>query len=256
MQEAEDIDLMTVLGYRNRTVLAVKQRDRQAREYVQDFRRAAGRVPACPEHMLVHLGLPARLQDWYSAVTELDSGLCHLKIWSDLGAGQRRGPPINQVLPGRSTTFKCYHCNQPGHRAAECPITPLQVETQSPQGTLNRGFGGSVGHSRWSPKCSQAAAIGQIDVSTASDLSVEEVIPTAKKPDTQEDDGEESNMDDPNPAYPIEYTDLADVFNKTGNDQILPHRPTDCAIELIPGVKLPKPYMYSMTPQEMHKMWK
>ncbi|KAG8130970.1 hypothetical protein E2320_017516 [Naja naja] len=36
-------------------LLAVKQHGQMVREYVQDFRRAARRIPTCPECMLVHL---------------------------------------------------------------------------------------------------------------------------------------------------------------------------------------------------------
>ncbi|KAG8124227.1 hypothetical protein E2320_019517 [Naja naja] len=55
-------------------------------------------------------------------------------------------------------------------------------------------------------------------------------------------------------SYPIEYEDLADVFKEDGTDFLPPHRTMDCAIELIPGVPLPKPRMFSMTQKELEKM--
>lgn len=33
-----------------------------------------------------------------------------------------------------------------------------------------------------------------------------------------------------------------------------PHQPTDCAIEILPGVKLLKPRLYSMTPRELEEL--
>ncbi|XP_060539018.1 uncharacterized protein LOC132709560 [Pantherophis guttatus] len=53
---------------------------------------------------------------------------------------------------------------------------------------------------------------------------------------------------------PREYQDLAGVFSEAECDILPPHRETDCAIEIIPGAKLPKPKMYAMTPREMQEM--
>lgn len=35
------------------------------------------------------------------------------------------------------------------------------------------------------------------------------------------------------------------------SDTLPPHRPMDCAIEIVPRAKLPKPKMYSMAPREL-----
>lgn len=51
------------------------------------------------------------------------------------------------------------------------------------------------------------------------------------------------------------YRDLADVFSEEECEVLPPHRSTDCTIELIPGAKLPKPHMYSMTPKELELRW-
>lgn len=51
-------------------------------------------------------------------------------------------------------------------------------------------------------------------------------------------------------GFPDIYKDLLEVCSE--ECEILPpHRATECAIELIPGAKLPKPRMYSMTPKEL-----
>ncbi|KAG8128035.1 hypothetical protein E2320_014904, partial [Naja naja] len=42
-------------------------------------------------------------------------------------------------------------------------------------------------------------------------------------------------------SYPSDYEDLADVFKEDGTDCLPPHRTVACAVELIPGVPLPKP---------------
>ncbi|KAK9396259.1 hypothetical protein NXF25_019620, partial [Crotalus adamanteus] len=51
--------------------------------------------------------------------------------------------------------------------------------------------------------------------------------------------------------FPAVYSDLADVFSERECNQLPPHRSTDCAIELIPGAKLPKLRMYAMAPKEL-----
>lgn len=48
-----------------------------------------------------------------------------------------------------------------------------------------------------------------------------------------------------------EYCDLAEVFSEIESDVLPPHRPTDYAVEVILGAKLPKPKMYLMTPKEI-----
>lgn len=48
-----------------------------------------------------------------------------------------------------------------------------------------------------------------------------------------------------------EYKDLRDVFSEKRSDELPPHRPTDCSIEILPGAKLPKPKLYSMSPQKL-----
>ncbi|XP_039178262.1 uncharacterized protein LOC120298525 [Crotalus tigris] len=55
-------------------------------------------------------------------------------------------------------------------------------------------------------------------------------------------------------SYPEEYRDLAMVFSEEECNHLPPHRPTDCAIELLPGVKLPKPRMYAMTLPELQEL--
>lgn len=47
------------------------------------------------------------------------------------------------------------------------------------------------------------------------------------------------------------YKDLTEVFSETESDMMLPHCLTDCAIEILPGAKLPKPKMYPMMPKEL-----
>lgn len=43
------------------------------------------------------------------------------------------------------------------------------------------------------------------------------------------------------PGFPAVYDDLAEVFSERDCDSLPPHRPTDCAIDILPGAKLPKP---------------
>ncbi|XP_058041925.1 uncharacterized protein LOC131199783 [Ahaetulla prasina] len=55
---------------------------------------------------------------------------------------------------------------------------------------------------------------------------------------------------------PKEYWDLREVFSEKASDVLPPHRPIDCAIDILPGVKLPKPKAYPMTQKELEELRK
>lgn len=48
--------------------------------------------------------------------------------------------------------------------------------------------------------------------------------------------------------------DLKEVFNKDKATSLPPHRPLDCAIELLPGALLPKGRLYSLSGPERKAM--
>lgn len=50
------------------------------------------------------------------------------------------------------------------------------------------------------------------------------------------------------------YGDLAEVFSEEECEVLPPHCSTDCAIELLPEAKLPKPHMYSMTQKVLKEL--
>lgn len=49
---------------------------------------------------------------------------------------------------------------------------------------------------------------------------------------------------------PVEYLDLKEVFSKSRAASLPPHRPYDCAIELLPGESPPKGKLYSLSVPE------
>ncbi|KAG1968655.1 retrotransposable element [Pimephales promelas] len=55
---------------------------------------------------------------------------------------------------------------------------------------------------------------------------------------------------------PTEYRDLKEVFSKSRADSLPPHRPYDCAIELLPGTSPPKGKLYSLSIPEREVMEK
>ncbi|KAI2662624.1 Retrotransposon-like protein 1 [Labeo rohita] len=55
---------------------------------------------------------------------------------------------------------------------------------------------------------------------------------------------------------PIEYLDLKEVFSKSRAASLPPHRPYDCAIELLPGTSPPKGKLYSLSIHEREAMEK
>ncbi len=55
-------------------------------------------------------------------------------------------------------------------------------------------------------------------------------------------------------AVPPAYLDLNEVFNKSRASSLPPHRPYDCAIDLLPGTSPPKGRLYSLSGLEMEVM--
>lgn len=53
---------------------------------------------------------------------------------------------------------------------------------------------------------------------------------------------------------PAEYHDLAQVFSKSKAASLPPHRPYDCAIDLLPGAPLPNSRLYSISKPERETM--
>lgn len=57
-------------------------------------------------------------------------------------------------------------------------------------------------------------------------------------------------------TVPVEYHDLAAVFSKSKALSLPPHRPYDCAIDLLPGAPLPNSRLYNISKAERETMEK
>ncbi|MGL5501715.1 MAG: retroviral-like aspartic protease family protein, partial [Plesiomonas shigelloides] len=60
--------------------------------------------------------------------------------------------------------------------------------------------------------------------------------------------------DDPERTLPEEYYDLAEAFSKTQASKLPPHRPYDCAIDLLPGSTPPKGRIFPLSQPESDAM--
>ncbi|KAL0177239.1 hypothetical protein M9458_026133, partial [Cirrhinus mrigala] len=56
------------------------------------------------------------------------------------------------------------------------------------------------------------------------------------------------------PEIPVEYAAFQDVFSKQAATHLPPHRPWDCAINLLPGAQLPKGRVYPLSIPEHQAM--
>ncbi len=56
------------------------------------------------------------------------------------------------------------------------------------------------------------------------------------------------------PSVPSDYVAFKDVFSKQVATQLPPHQPGDCAIDLLPGKKLPKGRVYPLSIPECKAM--
>ncbi|KAL0176816.1 hypothetical protein M9458_029146, partial [Cirrhinus mrigala] len=62
-------------------------------------------------------------------------------------------------------------------------------------------------------------------------------------------------LDSPNTdVIPPEYHDLAEAFSRSKATQLPPHRPSDCAIELVPGATPPKGRIFPLSQPETDSM--
>ncbi len=55
-------------------------------------------------------------------------------------------------------------------------------------------------------------------------------------------------------SVPREYHDLGEVFSKDRALSLPPHRPYDCAIDLVPGAPLPSSRLYNLSRPEREAM--
>ncbi len=59
------------------------------------------------------------------------------------------------------------------------------------------------------------------------------------------------------PTIPSDYRAFQDVFSKQAATKLPPHRPWDCAIDLLPGHKLPKGRVYPIhCPSRSARLWR
>ncbi len=64
----------------------------------------------------------------------------------------------------------------------------------------------------------------------------------------------ESPESQENPEIPSDYTAFQDVFSKQAATKLPPHRPRDCAIDLLPGTRPPKGRVYPLSIPERKAM--
>ncbi|KAK9409308.1 RTL1: Retrotransposon-like 1 [Crotalus adamanteus] len=137
-------------------------------------------------------GVVGRLADWYRAVVELDVGLRDHPGRREDRLRRSQDQPVGgttQTLPGtvRSRpTFRCFRCNRPGHRAAECGI-PKPTGTPTAIGTPG------VTPKRPAEKSRVAYQLGQSQVQQKPD----EASPILQKYE------EEEPVEDPMVSEPI-----------------------------------------------------
>ncbi len=148
----------------------------------------------------------------------------------------------------RLTAGLCLYCAAPGHFINPCPVRPphpavstLQLEPEIATLSL-------LPVQILTPGCS-------VSVSALVDCLIEVPKPPTRpiraqvastlveRPEPQEI-----------PIVPSDYAAFQDVFSKQAATRLLPHRPWDCAIDLLPGAKLPKGRVYPLSIPECKTM--
>ncbi|KAK9400308.1 hypothetical protein NXF25_013327 [Crotalus adamanteus] len=191
-------------------LVGLRQRGRPVQEYIREFQKVAGRLRSWPHRLLVHYfrtgldtdlhracvvrGIVGRLSEWFKAAMELDVGLRDLSGTREERPQPRRSQdqpkdstnqmPISNVRP--KPVFRCFRCNRPGHRTAECTF-PESIKTPT-----------AVGRPGGTPKKmtenSRAAhQLGQLSGQQAP----------GDAPPALEEYEEEGPVEDPMVSYPI-----------------------------------------------------
>ncbi|XP_053486038.1 uncharacterized protein LOC128610642 [Ictalurus furcatus] len=151
----------------------------------------------------------------------------------------------------RSDEFRCFYCGEDTHVVRQCPHR------------RRRGNGRRTDnppcHARVSPNQSSlidsGAAENFIDEKTTPELglSIRPLLrpraPRSLWPLTVE-----SPLSPASVKIPPEYHDLHEVFSKERASCLPPHRPYDCAIDLLPGASLPWGRVYPLSQAEQQAM--
>ncbi|KAL0180330.1 hypothetical protein M9458_025772 [Cirrhinus mrigala] len=112
----------------------------------------------------------------------------------------------------------CLYCGNQGHLIRTCPVRPPRPVVSTIQSK----------------------------VKTAHLTLLAVVLCTVYLSSTQ--------VESPEPEIPAEYVAFEDVFSKQEATHLPPHRPWDCAIELLPGAQLPKGRIYPLSILEHQAM--
>ncbi len=95
---------------------------------------------------------------------------------------------------------------------------------------------------RWSKSCHQNC-LTAVPLPLPRPVNAKVASTLIESPESQE-----------TPSFPSDYAAFQDVFSKQAATILPPHRPWDCAIDLLPGTKLPKGRVYPLSIPECKAM--
>ncbi len=95
---------------------------------------------------------------------------------------------------------------------------------------------------RWSKSCHQNC-LTAVPLPLPRPVNAKVASTLIESPESQE-----------TPSFPSDYAAFQDVFSKQAATILPPHRPWDCAIDLLPGAKLPKGRVYPLSIPECKAM--
>ncbi|KAI2659363.1 Transposon Tf2-8 polyprotein [Labeo rohita] len=167
---------------------------------------------------------------------------CQPPITAPPAASVAASPPVPEPMQVDSTRLTrternrrislglCLYCGQSGHILRTCPVRPprpmLCWETSDV--------------TRWSKHCFIHCLSGVPPHHVTSVPLASTLVESPETLGTQE--------------IPAEYRAFQDVFSKQAATKLPPHRPWDCAIDLLPGAQLPKGKIYPLSIPERQAM--
>ncbi|KAL0149577.1 hypothetical protein M9458_055104, partial [Cirrhinus mrigala] len=139
----------------------------------------------------------------------------------------------------------CLYCGKPGHRVIKCPLKAGAHHTKVlcipvlliPEGNF---LDISVAAHWGIPAIPLPSPISVRSLNGLLLFSITHSTPSVETADLS--------------GVPTEYHDLCRVFSKSRATSLPPHRPYDCAIDLLPGTSPPKGHLYSLSSPEREAM--
>ncbi|KAK7922262.1 hypothetical protein WMY93_009164 [Mugilogobius chulae] len=174
----------------------------------------------------------------------------HVSAEEPMQLGRAHLTPAERLR--RIRAGECIYCGKLGHFLATCPSRPKEGLTSERGGSALIDSGADENFLDVDLACQAQLEVETLDVPLVANaldgrLLAKSALSPAKAAPVPFEPSDLSNV-------PSEYHDLQEVFSKDRALSLPPHRPYDCAIDLLPGATLPSSRLYNLSRPEREAM--